>query len=62
MLTIDEIKMFIDDDATSEKKMLAKKGLQYYEANHDIKDYRIFYYSIFWVISKFYMFEFYISF
>ena len=45
MLTIDEIKMFIDDDATSEKKMLAKKGLQYYEANHDIKDYRIFYYN-----------------
>lgn len=37
--------MFIDDDATSEKKMLAKKGLQYYEANHDIKDYRIFYYN-----------------
>lgn len=37
--------MFIDDDATSEKKMLAKKSLQYYEANHDIKDYRIFYYN-----------------
>lgn len=43
MLTIEEIKKFIDNDATSEKKKLAKVGLRYYEADHDIKNYRIFY-------------------
>lgn len=45
MLTIKEIEQFINDDATSEKKMFAKKGLQYYEADHDIRHYRMFYYN-----------------
>lgn len=43
MLTPSEIKTFIDNDAASTKKQLAKVGLRYYEGRHDIKDYRIFY-------------------
>lgn len=44
-LTVEEIKQFIDEDATSERKMFAKKGLAYYEGEHDIKQYRLFYYN-----------------
>ena len=43
MLTVNEIKTFIDNDASSTKKQLAKVGLRYYEADHDIKNYRIFF-------------------
>ena len=43
MLTTGEIKAFIDADAASEKKQYARKGLQYYESMHDIRDYRIFF-------------------
>lgn len=43
MLTPGEIKALIDKDAASEKKQQARKGLQYYECGHDIKDYRIFF-------------------
>lgn len=43
MLTESEILQFIQEDATSEKKRLAKTGLRYYEGNHDINHYRIFY-------------------
>lgn len=43
MLTIEEIKSFIDRDVSSTKKQLARTGLRYYEGNHDIKDYRIFF-------------------
>lgn len=45
MLSIDEIKQFIDDDALSEKKMCAKKGQAYYEGEHDIKNYKLYYYN-----------------
>ncbi len=45
MLSIDEIKQFIDDDAASDKKLFARKGQAYYEGDHDIKDYRLFYYN-----------------
>ena len=45
MLQIDEIKKFIDDDITSAKKMFAKKGQAYYEGEHDIKHYRMFYFN-----------------
>lgn len=45
MLTVQEIKKFIDNDTTSTKKQLAKVGLRYYEGNHDIKDYRIFFFD-----------------
>ena len=43
MLTIGEIKQLIDNDAASMKKKHAKIGQRYYEADHDIKNYRIFY-------------------
>jgi len=45
VLTIEEIRQFIQDDMASEKKQLARKGQAYYEAHHDIKDYRVFYYN-----------------
>ena len=45
MLDIKEIEQFINDDAASEKKMLAKKGQAYYDGDHDIKGYRLFYYN-----------------
>lgn len=43
MLTTQEIQKFIDDDRASAKKRLARIGQSYYEGNHDIKDYRIFF-------------------
>ena len=43
MLKVEEIKTFIDQDAASTKKRFAKVGQRYYEAEHDIKDYRVFY-------------------
>lgn len=45
MLTIDEIRQFIQDDAASDRKLFARKGQAYYEADHDIKQYRLFYYN-----------------
>lgn len=45
MLSIEEIKKFIRNDATSEKKVFARKGLAYYDGDHDIKQYRLFYYN-----------------
>lgn len=45
MLTIEEIRQFIQDDATSEKKQAAKVGQRYYEGRHDILDYRMYYYN-----------------
>lgn len=45
MLTVEEIKKFIDEDAASRKKQAAKVGLRYYEGDHDIKNYRIFFFD-----------------
>lgn len=45
MLTIDEIKQFIQDDASSDRKKFARKGQAYYDGDHDIKQYRLFYYN-----------------
>lgn len=45
MLSINEIKRFIADDETSEKKRLAREGQNYYEGRHDIRNYRLFYYD-----------------
>ena len=45
MLTENEIKRLISEDEASEKKRRAKEGQRYYEANHDILQYRIFYYN-----------------
>ena len=43
MLSVAEIKRFIEDDIASEKKKFAAIGQRYYEADHDIKKYRMFY-------------------
>ena len=43
MLTINEIKTFIDNDKASEKKQLAREGDRYFNGDHDIKKYRIFF-------------------
>ena len=45
MLTLDEIKTFIDNDKASMKKQLARTGQRYYEADHDIRDYRVFFFD-----------------
>lgn len=45
MLTIQEIKAFMDSDRTSEKKMCAERGQQYYEGRHEIENYRLFYFD-----------------
>lgn len=45
MLTLEEIQQFINYDAASDKKMFARKGQAYYEGDHDIKGYRLFYYN-----------------
>lgn len=45
MLSVSEIKHFINDDRTSLRKQFAKKGLEYYEARHDIKDYKVYYFD-----------------
>ena len=44
-LSVSEIKRFIDDDITSEKKRFAAVGQRYYEASHDILQCRLFYYN-----------------
>lgn len=43
MLTVEEIKYFIEKDAMSRKKQLAKEGQRYYDAEHDIMGHRIFF-------------------
>ncbi len=43
MLKVEEIKTFIDNDAESMKKAIAKVGVKYYEGKHDIENYRIFF-------------------
>lgn len=45
MLSIEEIKKFISEDQDSEKKSKMAAGERYYEGNHDIKKYRIFYFD-----------------
>ncbi len=43
MLKPEEIKHFIEQDRASTKKRLAKEGDRYYNGDHDIKGYRIFF-------------------
>lgn len=43
MLRIDEIKTFIDNDKASKKKQRAREGDRYFNGDHDIKKYRIFF-------------------
>ena len=45
MLTINEIRKFIDEDAVSTKKSKAAEGQRYYEAKHDILNCRFFYFN-----------------
>lgn len=45
MLTIEEIKKFLDEDENSKLKKAAKVGQQYYDGEHDILKYRMFYYN-----------------
>ena len=44
-LSISEIARFMNDDETSDKKKFARIGQKYYEGDHDIRHYRIFYYD-----------------
>ena len=45
MLKTSEIKRLIDADSVSHRKKYAAIGQRYYEGDHDIKDYRMFYYN-----------------
>ena len=45
MLDVMEIKRFIDEDRCSSKKQYARKGLRYYEGDHDIRDYKVYYFD-----------------
>lgn len=45
MLTIAEIKKFIEDDKRSKLKRDALTGERYYDADHDIRQYRIFFFD-----------------
>ena len=45
MLTTEEILEFIQEYESSEKYRLAKVGQNYYEGDHDIRNYRMFYYD-----------------
>lgn len=45
MLSIEEIKVFIDDDNSSERKRQARVGQKYYDGEHDIMNYKLFYYD-----------------
>ena len=43
MLSVTEIKTLIDNDRTSRRKQLAREGDRYFNGDHDIKKYRIFF-------------------
>lgn len=45
MLTEKEILRFIEEDAVNDKKRYARQGQDYYEGNHDIKNYKLYYYN-----------------
>ena len=45
MLALSEILEFIRDDMSSEKKRFAREGLKYYEGDHDIKNYKLYYFN-----------------
>ena len=45
MLSAKEIQNLISDDSNSEKKRHARKAQLYYDSEHDIKQYRLFYYN-----------------
>lgn len=45
MLSENEILQFIQDDSSSEKKTMAAIGQRYYEGDHDIRNYTLWYYN-----------------
>lgn len=45
MLKLEEIKFFMDEDSSSERKRQASVGQRYYEGKHDIMNYRLYYYD-----------------
>lgn len=45
MLTPQEIKSLLNSDRDSKPKRRARQGQRYYDGEHDIKDYRIFYFD-----------------
>lgn len=45
MLSKEEIAFFIQEDSSSERKSQAKVGQRYYDGEHDILGYRLFYYD-----------------
>ena len=45
MLKVDEILQFINEQKSSNKYERSKKALDYYEARHDIEDYKIYYFN-----------------
>ena len=45
VLSIEEIGRFIDEDRTLDRKRFAREGQRYYEGDHDIKHYRLWYYN-----------------
>lgn len=45
MLSESEIMRLIQEDSASEKKSFARTGQAYYEGDHDIKNYRLYYYN-----------------
>lgn len=44
-MNIKDIKKLIDEDRTSPRKTKAKEGLKYYKAEHDILNFRLYYYD-----------------
>lgn len=45
MLTVNEIKKFITDDKNNPNKRFAEIGQRYYDGEHDIIDYKLYYYN-----------------
>ena len=45
MLKLEEIKRFIEEDKSDSRKFEAKTAQRYYEADHDIKNYKLYYYD-----------------
>ena len=45
MLTVQEIQSLMEEDISSEKKRNAKAGDRYYNGEHDILNYQIYYYD-----------------
>ena len=45
MLKEREIIQFMEEDTSSDKKRFARVGQRYYEGEHDIRNYRLYYYN-----------------